>query len=243
MKVFADPAALSEAVAQAVVREARASIAARGRFRLALSGGETPRAAYELLGTRHARDVAWDQVDLCFTDERFVPPDDAHSNFGMVRRTLLSRIAMPPDRVHAIPTEQGTPDECAARYDDHLRALFGRPDDAQATFDLTIMGIGTDGHTASLFPGDADALEETERWVLAVAAPPTVDVSQRITLTLPLLNRSRVMLFAASGEKKRAMVALALRSGSQSGAIPAALAHGVGRTDWYLDQAAAPPSP
>jgi 6-phosphogluconolactonase len=179
-------------------------------------------------------------VDVCFTDERFVPPADPRSNVGMVTRTLLSRVAIPPERVHAIPTEHGTPEECAARYEDALRALFGRADDVQATFDLTIMGIGTDGHTASLFPGATDALEESERWVLAVPAPPTVEVSQRITLTLPVLNRSRVMLFAASGEKKRAMVARALSPEPHSVRIPAGLAHGAERTDWYLDQPAAP---
>ena len=248
MKVFPDASALAEGLARAVVDAARDAIAARGRFRIALSGGETPRAAYALLGTRFAEDVEWSKVDVFFTDERFVPADDPRNNFAMTRAAWLSHVPMPPERIHPIPTAGGSVEECARRHDAELRALFAdaRAAPGSATFDLTIMGIGTDGHTASLFPGDTATLREGSRWVRAVSAPPTAPVRERITLTLPLLNRSRRMVFAASGARKRDVVARALAGQREDAAgdeaIPAALAHGIESTEWLVDADAAPPS-
>ena len=245
MKVFPDASALAVGIARAVVDAARAGIAARGGFSVALSGGETPRAAYELLGTRFRDDVSWEQVDVFFTDERLVPADDARSNFAMAREAWLGRVPIPAARVHPIPTSGGAATECARRYEAELRHCFATGDPASPTFDLAIMGIGTDGHTASLFPGDAAALGEESRWVLAVIAPPSSRVAQRITLTLPELNRSRRMLFAASGGKKRDVVARAVagqrdRPAAGGDRIPASLAHGLEGTEWFVDASAAP---
>lgn len=233
VRVYGDLNALADAVARTVIEAGRHRIASSGRFAVALAGGETPRAAYELLGGRYAAALDWTRVHVYFTDERVVPPDDARNNFTMAHRAWLSRVAVPPAQVHAIPTTEGSPGECAARYERMLRETIGETDGH--TFDLAIMGIGTDGHTASLFPGDRHALEETRRWVLAVLAPPGIDPRDRITLTLPVINGSRRVVFVAAGEAKRERVAQA-RSGHAD--IPAALARGVESTEWLIDVAA-----
>ena len=233
LRAHADASALADAVARSIIDAGEAGIASSGRFAIALAGGETPRAAYELVGDRYATALDWTKVHVYFTDERFVPPDDARSNFAMADRAWLSRVAIPPAQVHAIPTTNGTPAACAARYDRVLRDTFARRD---GTFDLTIMGIGTDGHTASLFPGDEVALSERDRWALAVQAPPAAEPRDRITLTLPALNASRHVMFVAAGAAKRDRVAQA-RSGRAD--LPAARVHGVETTEWLVDAAAA----
>lgn len=252
MKVFPDARALAEGLARAVVESARQAIAERGRFAIALSGGETPRAAYALLGGRFASDAEWSRVDVFFTDERFVPAEDPRNNCAMARETWLGRVPMRAEGIHAIPTTGGSVEECARRHDSELRAFFADAATPESpTFDLAIMGIGTDGHTASLFPGDTMALRERSRWALAVSAPPSAPVRERITLTLPLLNRSRRMLFAASGGRKRDVVARALadprgravpEGAIPEDAIPASLARGIEATEWFVDVDAAPPS-
>lgn len=229
VRTLADPAAVSHALAESVIEVGRARIASRGRFNVALSGGETPRAAYELIAARYQDALDWAQVHVYFTDERFVPPADPKSNAAMVVRLWLSRVAIPRDQVHAIPTVGAGPAECADRYERTLRNTLT----ADTTFDLAVMGIGTDGHTASLFPGDP-ALSERERWVVPVHAPPGTEPRSRITLTLPVLTRSRRVVFAAVGAAKRARVAEAL-----SGApLPAAMVQGRESTEWLLDAAA-----
>ena len=232
VRVFADGSALSEAVARTIVEAARARIAVAGRFAIALAGGETPRAAYELVGARYATALDWTKVHVYFTDERFVPTADATNNFAMADRAWLSRVAIPRAQVHAIPTTNGSPAECASRYERVLRDTMPRNG---GTFDLALMGIGADGHTASLFPGDAAALRERERWVLAVHAPPGTEPRDRITLTLPVLNASRGVVFVAAGAGKRDRVAQA-RAGDQE--IPAARVRGEESTEWMVDAAA-----
>jgi 6-phosphogluconolactonase len=230
VRTLADAAAVSDALAEAVVQVGRERIASRGRFNVALSGGETPRAAYGLIASRYQDALDWAHVHVFFTDERFVPPADPKSNAAMVVREWLSRVAIPRDQVHAIPTVGGTPAECADRYERTLRSVLI----AGATFDLAVMGIGTDGHTASLFPGDS-ALSERERWVVPVQAPPGTEPRSRVTLTLPALNRSTRVVFAAVGAAKRARVAEAL-SGAD---LPSARVRGRESTEWLLDAAAA----
>jgi 6-phosphogluconolactonase len=228
-----DAAAVSQALARTVVEVARACVASHDRFSIALSGGETPRGAYQLLGSRYQYAIDWDKVHVFFTDERFVPPEDARNNASMAVREWLAKVAIPRNHVHAIPTVGGPAAECAERYDGTLRNSFptGR------TFDLAIMGIGTDGHTASLFPGDESALAERDRWALAVQAPPATEVRQRITLTVPVLNGSTQVVFAATGEAKRDRVAEALAGHPH---LPAALVHGRESTTWLLDADALP---
>ena len=253
MRVFENATALGDGLARAVVDQANRAIAAHGRFAIALSGGETPKAAYELLGSRYAGDVRWDAVHVFFVDERFVPESDPRNNAGVARRAWLDRVSVPAAQVHAIPPAGGTPGECAAQYERLLRDTAATRS-AGVLFDLTIMGMGPDGHTASLFPGEP-TVQERERWVIAVTAPPAFDVAQRITLTLPALGRSRRMVFAAAGAKKREMLARVLAQaavrgvpadgshGSREPLMPAALARGIETTDWFVDRDAARAEP
>ena len=244
--------ALSAAAAQAIARAAQESIDARGSFLLVLSGGETPRATYELLAGRHGAAIAWERTHVFFSDERCVPPDDARSNFAMARDTLLSHVPIPAEQVHAVETTSGTPEQMASRYEREIRSRLSALSDSAAerreptaesreepTFDCALMGVGADGHTASLFPGDA-AVKESKGWVLAVQAPASAPVRQRITLTLPVLNRSRRVLFLVAGKGKAAVVARVLRrDDSNEEPLPAALVHGVQETRWLLDAEAA----
>jgi 6-phosphogluconolactonase len=233
VRSLADAVAVSDALARVVIEVAAECIAASGRFTIALAGGETPRAAYRLLGSRYQQAVDWEKAHVFFTDERFVPPEDTRNNAAMAVREWLARVAIPRHQVHAIPTIGGSPAECADRYEGTLRGSFSTDN----TFDLAIMGIGADGHTASLFPNDTNALSERSRWVLAVNAPPHTEPRERITLTLPMLNGSRRVVFAAVGEAKRARVAEALENREP---LPASLVRGRESTQWLLDEQALP---
>lgn len=233
VRSLSNAAAVSDALARIVIEAGTECIGAAGGFTVALAGGETPRAAYQLLGSRYQYAIDWEKVHVFFTDERFVPLDDPRNNAAMAVREWLARVAIPRNQVHAIPTIGGTAPECADRYEGTLRKSLP----AGRTFDLAIMGIGTDGHTASLFPGDARALSERDRWVLAVEAPLGTEPRQRITLTLPVLNGSRRMVLAAVGESKRERVAEALAGHAH---LPAALVHGSASTEWLLDDEALP---
>jgi 6-phosphogluconolactonase len=224
----------ARAAAREIVDAAAAAIEQRSRFVVALAGGETPRPLYGRLGSEYRDAVAWDRTDVCFGDERCVPPHNPESNFRRVWSTLLAHVPIVEERIHRIPGELG-PDAAARDYDARLRRLF--VDDATTpTFDVAVMGVGADGHTASLFPGDP-ALEERKRWAAPALAPPEMKVRERVTLTLPVLNRARLVLFLCAGVEKRDVVSRIL-----SGAVPelpAAQVHGVERTVWLLDRAAA----
>jgi 6-phosphogluconolactonase len=232
--VHATLAEASEAAAGEVAGIAHDAVAARSRFVVALAGGETPRALYELLAREYREAVAWDRTDVCFGDERCVPPHNPASNFRLVWSTLLAHVPIVEERVHRIPGELG-PDAAARDYDARLRRLF--VDDASMqTFDVAVMGVGADGHTASLFPSDP-ALKERQRWAAPVLAPPPAKVRERVTLTLPVLNRARLVLFLCAGAEKRDVVSRILSGAAPE--LPAALVHGVERTLWLLDRAAA----
>lgn len=239
VRVLADAGALAEAVALWVADAARVTLLARETFTIALSGGETPRAAYERLGTRHAGDVDWSRVKVFFGDERCVPPDDARSNYALARETLLSRVPVPAGQVFRMYEAGDDPAAAAARYEALLRAEFPALSAADPpTFDVALQGVGPDGHTASLFPGDAGVLGESQRWVRAVQAPDGFPVRDRITVTVQALNRSRRVLFVASGAGKRDVVSRVLH-GRDTG-LTAALVRGLESTEWLLDAAAAP---
>ncbi len=237
--VCADVDDLNHVAARAVVDSARESITARGRFVLLLTGGETPRGMYQLLASRYVAQIAWDKVKVFFSDERCVPPDDERNNYRMVRETLLSRVPTRPEDVFAIPTEGATPPELASRYEATLRAQLGSAASAP-TFDFALLGMGGDGHTASLFPGDP-AVRESAQWAVAVQAPAGIAVRDRITLTLPVLNQARRVVFLVAGEGKRDAVARVLGPEADQGEepLPPALVHGLNGAEWLLDAAAA----
>jgi 6-phosphogluconolactonase len=220
------------------VRLAKQSQRDCGRFAVALSGGSTPRSLYALLGTAEYKEqIFWPQVHLFWGDERCVPPDHADSNYRMVRESLLSNIQIPGANVHRMAGEK-EPQAAAAEYEEKLRAFFHLAPGAFPRFDLILLGMGDDGHTASLFPGN-DALNEMKRLVVA----PYVEKfnSHRLTLTLPVLNHGATVLFLITGANKAAVVKEILTGGSDSSRFPAALVQpSDGRLVWLITEDAAP---
>jgi len=197
VECFLDVATLTRAAADRVVACARAAIAARGRFLFVLSGGSTPRSLYELLAADpYATQIDWSRVHVFWSDERCVPPDSDESNYRMARETLLDRVTLPPGNIHRIRGEDD-PEAAASSYDELLHHVIGR--DSTQTFDLVLLGMGLDGHTASLFPGTA-AVREMRRWVVATRGPEPD--SWRVTLTLPALNAGADVMFLVTGAEK-----------------------------------------
>lgn len=237
VRVYPDAAALSVAAAAEVARLAADAVARRGRFTLALSGGSTPRRLYELLAERVG--VPWESTHLFWGDERCVPPDHPLSNYAMARAALIARVPIPAAQVHRIHAEADPPEAGAAAYAALLRHQNARAGtDGPLAFDLVLLGMGADGHTASLFPGDA-ALDERERWAVAVTAPPFYDPRRRITLTLPVLNAARAAFFLIAGADKRPVVRAVLDvPATAEGRYPAAMVRPAGPLVWFLDEAA-----
>ena len=198
----------------------RLAAAASTGGQIALTGGSTARLAYERLASM---EIDWSRCALWFGDERCVPPGDEHSNYGMVRDSLLEQLSDPPPDVRRIPGELG-PDAGAAAYEDELREAFGA---GSPRFDFVLLGLGQDGHCASLFPGDP-ALEEPERLAVGVARPGLAPLVPRVTLTLPVFNAARQVLFLVTGADKAVATARAF-GGEPDRRIPASLvapAHG-----------------
>ncbi len=225
LEVVKDGAALATRAAEIIAGRLKA---ARYPFRLVLSGGSTPRATYQLLA---CKDIDWDCAELFFSDERFVPPDHKDSNYRMVRESLLSSEFVNPRKLLAIPTD-GTPQSAADRYDETLRQQYGAGtlEAGVPLFHLTLLGLGDDGHTASLLPGQP-VLQEMDRWAAAV---PQGRGEPRITLTYPALNSSELILFLVSGAGKRDALAQA-----RGGIGPAGGIKPQGEVLWLVDEAAA----
>ena len=205
-------------------------------FAVCLSGGSTPRRLYECLADPAiASRFPWKRAHWFWGDERFVPHDDADSNYRMVREALLSRVPIPPQNIHAIPTAGLSPVEAAAAYEATLKDFHNARmlASTQPLFDVTLLGIGEDGHTASLFPGQP-ALQQTRRWVVAVIGARS---EARITLTYSALNSSRDLVFVATGAEKRDVVAR-VQAGDRT--LPATNVHPVGKLHWFTDRAATP---
>jgi 6-phosphogluconolactonase len=229
---FEDAEALAHHVAEWLCDLARASDRV---FAVSLSGGSTPRRLYELLATPEiASRFPWNRTHWFWGDERFVPQDHPDSNYGMARDAFLSRVPVPVHNVHAIPTEGLSPEEAAVAYEATLKRFYGADTLApgRPLFDVTLLGIGENGHAASLFPGQP-ALYETRRWVVAVIG---AQFEPRITLTYPALDSSRDVAFVVTGRGKRDVVARA-QAGDRT--IPAGLVRPVGRLHWFTDRAAA----
>ena len=237
IRIANDPSALAEIAAQEVLEIALAAVAARGRFTVALAGGSTPRATYERLARPplSAR-MPWDHTVVFFGDERGVPADHADSNYGMAHRALLSRVPIPADRVFRIPGETADPEGVAAEYARRLSEVLGVRRGEVPRLDLVLLGLGVDGHTASLFPG-SPVLKETFRTVAAVHAA-AASIPQRFTLTYPVLNAAACVIYLVSGAEKAKVVKAAL--GDRARGLPAAMVRPTnGRLLWILDRAAA----
>lgn len=232
LKILAGPEALSRWVADWMLALATAK---EGIFTVCLSGGSTPQRLYEHLATPAYRDTfPWSRTHWFWGDERFVPHDDAQSNYHMVREALLSHAPIPASNVHPIPTGVTSPEAAASAYEQELKSFYGKAqlDPARPLFDVTLLGLGTDGHTASLFPGVA-ALAERDHWVAAVVG---AKPEARITLTYPALESSRHVAFLVTGEDKRAIFSQ-LRDGDQN--LPAGRLFPTGELCLFADMAAA----
>jgi 6-phosphogluconolactonase len=232
--VVADPAALAMAAADRVMARIDAN---QARIAICLTGGSSPKQLYALLASEAYRSrIPWDRVHWFIGDERFVPPSDPRNNMAMARKLMLDAFA-PPSNIHPIPTDAESPDEGAERYTHELRSFYGadRLDNARPMFDMVLMGVGPDGHTASIFP-DYPAMNETERWVVGVPKANVEPFVPRVTLTLPALASCREMLFEAAGSDKRAILTRVL-SGEN---LPSNRARSIGETVWLMDEAARP---
>jgi 6-phosphogluconolactonase len=211
-----------------------AALAGKGTFRVSLSGGSTPKALYGLLASDEFRSrFPWQLVSWYWGDERFVPYEDPESNYRMTRAAMLAKAPVSPENIHPVPTD-GTPEDAARRYEQTLQQAYGATvlDPARPLFDVTLLGLGDDGHTASLLPGDA-VLEERERWVAVVShGRPEI----RITMTYPVIESSRRVAFLVTGREKAAILR-AIRAGGSR--VPAARVRPLGELIWFVDRAAA----
>jgi len=236
LEILTDSEALARRVADWLLAAATAK---EGVFAVALSGGSTPRTLYENLSEPPYRNTfPWARTHWFWGDERFVAHDDSRSNYRMVREALLSRAPIPSANVHPVPTAEVSPDEAASAYEHDLQSFYGaeRFDPARPLFDVTLLGLGPDGHTASLFPGTA-VLAERERWVAAVVGAKS---EARVTLTYPALESSRRVAFLVVGQAKRAMLDR-LRRGDET--LPAGRVHPTGALYIFADAAAAEETP
>ena len=257
LRILPHPEAVACEAASEIAARATQAVEANRTFALALSGGSTPLRLYRLLASEPwRRRLPWASIHLLWGDERAVPPDHPDSNYGTARRELIGRVQIPPENVHPIPAELGAP-EAARRYEEELRRFFhptpgssggprhsparspSPPGETLPRFDLVLLGLGADGHTASLFPGSC-ALHQEKRWVVA----PWVDRlgAHRVTLTLPVLNAAAAVLFLVTGVDKAAALA---RGMDGEGSVEETPARGVTPTNgeliWLVDRAAARP--
>jgi 6-phosphogluconolactonase len=231
VEVLVDPDALARCAADWMLALAAAT---KGVFAVALSGGATPKRLYETLARPPFRDsFPWSRTHLFWGDERFVPHGDALSNYRMAREAMISKVGIPPTNVHAVPTEGLTPYEAASAYEAELKSFYGADalNPLRPFFDISLLGLGPDGHTASLFP-HTTVLEERDHWVAAVIG---AKAEARITLTYPFLESSRNTVFLVTGEEKRSIFDRLVHGDTS---FPAARLRPVGTVRAFVDAAA-----
>jgi 6-phosphogluconolactonase len=234
VRVFADVDELSLRAAEAAVRTINESVQSNGSFSVALSGGNTPRTLYRLLSSRFRDQIPWKNVHVFWGDERYVPLADPQSNYRMARETLLDAVPCPAGNVHPMPTELPDPDVAAREYEKTLRSYFSKD---WPRFDLILLGLGEEGHTASLFAG-SPALNETQRWVVAVKAP--AEPPLRLTLTLPALTEAANIYFLVTGSNKAQALHHVLTESPAPKIYPASGARlAQGTVIWWVDRGAA----
>ena len=233
-----DAAALAEAAAERLAGVAEEAVARAGRFTVALAGGATPKGLYALLATEPYRArVPWGQAEIFWGDERWVPPEHPESNYRMAAEALLRHVPIRPGQIHRMRGEDPDPGRAAAEYEALLRETFGVAPGVPPRLDLVLLGLGADGHTASLFPG-SPALRETER--LAVAVFVERLGARRLTLTLPVLNEAAAILFLVAGGDKAEALRAALEAAPGAEPLPAQLVRPrEGTVTWLVDPAAA----
>ena len=242
LEVCGDADALAVTAAGLLIRAARDAVRERGRFTLVLAGGSTPERAYSLLaGPERSGAIDWSRVFFFFGDERFVPPGDPASNYGLAQRSLLSRVPLASTQVFPIPTAEPSAADAADAYSRDLSRFFEQAPDSRPLprFDLVLLGLGEDGHTASLFPGKP-AVGVDDRWATwspPGVLPPAVD---RVTMTFPLLNAARHVVFLVAGENKANVLKEVLEEHPGRERYPAAgIAPVEGSLTWLVDARAA----
>jgi 6-phosphogluconolactonase len=234
VRVFADLNALSAAAAEALSATLNHAVRADGRGSLVLSGGSTPRTLYKLLASAWCDQIPWGAVHLFWGDERYVPHTDPHSNYRLAKETLLDHVPCPPTNIHPMPTDFADPNAAARAYDATLQHYFG---DGPPQFDLVLLGLGEEGHTASLFPR-SPALAERTRWTVAVTAP--ADPPRRLTLTMPALVHAATIHFLVAGSNKAHALSQVLKASADPTLYPAAgVQSDAGMVIWWVDQDAA----
>jgi 6-phosphogluconolactonase len=234
VRVCSDLDEMSLRAAQATVAVIRDAVGSAGTCSLALSGGSTPRGLYSLLASRFRDEIPWTRVHVFWGDERYVPPEDVRSNFRMAKEFLLQHVPCPAANVHPMPTHLPSPDAAAREYEATLKTYWPG---AWPRFDLVFLGLGAEGHTASLFP-DSPAIAERARWVLAVTAPSEPPL--RLTLTPPALSRSAHIYFLVSGAGKARALDHVVSGTADPVLYPAAALRPAGGTaTWWVDREAA----
>ena len=238
IRLFPDVEALSKAAAAEFVRCAGEALAARGRFTVALSGGSTPKRLYQLLTTEPYRSqIDWGRVEIFWGDERCVPPDHKDSNYRMAREAMLAQLPLPAEHIYRMEAERSDREAAARDYEAVLARVFGVSSGGEPpAFDLLLMGMGPDGHTASLFP-HTQALEETRRWVVPNHVPQLN--TDRLTLTRPILNRGREVLFLVAGGDKAERLVEVLAGPADPKRLPSQSIHPEGQLVWFVESAAA----
>jgi 6-phosphogluconolactonase len=238
---YEDLASAAVALAEVVVWQGVEALERRGRFTLVLSGGSSPIPLFRSLATTHRNSLPWDGVDFLWADERAVPPDDPESNYGLAARELLLPLSVPSARIHRLRGEARPLPTAAEEYETTLRRLAGvRSGDGAGALDLALLGMGPDGHTASLFPGAALLDDRSGGWVAVEPQPGQPPKVPRLTLTLAALNRCRAVAFLVAGAEKRAALPRALSGSTGADGVPAGRVRGLERTDWFVDRAAYP---
>ncbi|HSH30139.1 MAG TPA: 6-phosphogluconolactonase [Thiohalobacter sp.] len=236
-RIHADREALSRAAAERVTALCRQAAAARGTCHLALAGGSTPQRLYALLAEADgSRQLPWPALQIYFGDERAVPPDHPDSNYGMARRAWLDSVPLAAGQIHPMAADPERIDQDAADYAALLERMLPRDEAGVPVFDLILLGLGADGHTASLFPG-APVLEERTHWVAPVYPGP--GKRWRLTLTLPVLEAARHLLFLVAGADKAGAVTRVLGTPDASAPLPVQRIEARGHVEWYLDAEAA----
>jgi 6-phosphogluconolactonase len=234
IRSFPSPEALAKGAAEYICDQALRCLANTDNFSLVLSGGSTPKLTYEqLVHASRQRVLNWSKVQVYWGDERCVPPDHAQSNYGMARQSLFDHVSVPDDNLHRMACEED-PDAGASLYETLLRSHY--KGQAYPTFDIILLGLGVDGHTASLFPR-TPILDERQRWVAPVYVP-RLD-SWRITLTIPTINAARKVVFLVAGGEKAPIIQQLLEPTDIRSTLPASLVKPDGELIWLLDQQAA----
>lgn len=237
IRVLTTPQELFAAAAEEIVRLANQAVAEHGRFTIALSGGSTPKSLFTLLATNARGTLPWDRMYFFWSDERHVPPTDPDSNYRMANEAMLSKVPVLPGNVYRIPAENPDAAAAAEAYESTLKKFFRAQPGEYPAFDLILLGMGPDGHTASLFPG-TPGLQEKSRLVIANWVEKLK--SHRLTLTLPVINAARCVAFLVSGTDKAAVLRTVLEENAPAEQYPAKLVHTEnGKLIWFLDRAAA----